>query len=258
MSINAYKKAAKKDLNTNERAELAARYAPLVKMSAYRLIGRLPKHLVVEDLISCGTLGLVEAINSYDATMMVKFETYAKFRIRGAMLDELRLRDWLPRSVRAKMREMDALFGKLSVELQRVPDDRDMAAALEMKLEEYYDYIVDLQPAGMMSYDELVGGAHAAELDVLKFIEDKSSPNPDLEIQIKELKGRIIDAISKLDQEEQVLMALYYYEGLTFAEIAEVLNTSDQRICQMHAKALMRLKWRLESYKPDSSILRKE
>lgn len=249
MSINAYKKSAKRELSSDERKELAERYAPLVKISAYRLIGRLPKHLAVEDLISCGTLGLMEAIHSFDVNLMVKFETYAKFRIRGAMLDELRLRDWLPRSVRAKIREIDQLYSRLSVELHHAPDDREMAAALQMNLEEYYNYIIDLQPAGMMSYDEIAGGTHAAELDVLKFIEDSSSPHPDVEIQMKELKSKIIDAISKLDQEEQVLMALYYYEGLTFTEIAEVLNTSDQRICQMHSKALMRLRWRLDSFK---------
>ncbi len=251
--VNAYKKAAKRELTDSERSELIERFSPLVKISAYRLIGRLPRHLVVEDLVSCGTVGLMEAVNSYDPNVPVKFETYAKFRIRGAMLDELRLRDFLPRSVRAKMREIDGLYRRLAVELNHSPDDREMAEALKMNLEEYYNYIVDLQPAGMMSYEEVIGSPHSAGLDVLKFLEDKSSPHPDLEIEMKELKSKIVEAITKLDQEEQLLMSLYYYEGLTFTEIADILNTSDQRVCQMHSRALMRLRWRLDAYRSGDS-----
>ncbi len=258
MSLNAYKKNAKRDLSEAEKTELIERYAPLVKIAAYRLMGRLPRHFTADDLISAGTLGLLEAINTFDPTLMVKFETYAKFRIRGSMLDELRTRDWLPRGVRVKIREIDALYRNLSADLNRIPEDRDMASALKMSLEDYYEYIVDLQPAGMMSYDELCGGTFESEVDVLKFIEDKSSPHPDVEMQYKELKNRIIEAVQKLDSEEQLMMALYYYEGLTLAEIAEVLNTSDQRVCQMHSKALMRLRWRLDSFKPDSAAKTKE
>jgi RNA polymerase sigma factor FliA len=250
--MGAYSKS-KRDMTEAEKVELIQRYTPLVKIAAYRLIGRLPRYLLIDDLIACGTLGLLEAINSFDPDMMVKFESYAKFRIRGAMIDELRERDWLPRSVRAKIREMDDLHRKLATELQRAPTDKDMAAALSMPLEQYYEYILDLQPAGMISYEDIAGSTYASEVDVLKFIEDKSSPHPDLEIQYKELKNKIIDAISKLDQDEQMMMALYYYEGLTLVEIAEVLGTSDQRVCQMHAKALMKLRWRLDAFRPEPS-----
>jgi RNA polymerase sigma factor for flagellar operon FliA len=253
MNLGAYSQSSKRELSQAEKTELIERYASLVKIAAYRLMGRLPKHLLADDLIACGNLGLLEAINSYDPAYRVKFETYAKFRIRGAMLDELRMRDWLPRGVRVKMREIDDLYRRLSAEFQRTPDDREMASALEMKLDEYYDYIVDLQPAGMLSYDELCGGRFEAELDVLKFIEDKTSPHPDIEVQVKELKTRIIDAVQKLDSEEQLIMSLYYYEGLTFTEIADVMNTSDQRVCQLHARALLRMRWRLDSYKPEGS-----
>jgi RNA polymerase sigma factor for flagellar operon FliA len=251
--LGAYKKNSKRDLSAAEKNELVERYASLVKIAAYRLMGRLPRHLLADDLIACGNLGLLEAINSYNPDFNVKFETYAKFRIRGAMLDELRGRDWLPRGVRLKMREIDDLYRKLSTDLQRTPEDRDMASALQMKLEDYYEYIVDLQPAGMLSYDELCGGKFESEMDVLKFIEDKTSPHPDIEVQVKELKARIIDGLSKLDEEEQVIMSLYYYEGLTFTEIAEVIGASDQRVCQLHAKALLKMRWRLDSYRPESA-----
>lgn len=254
--LGAYKKTAKRELSSAEKGELIERYASLVKIAAYRLMGRLPRHLLADDLIACGNLGLLEAINSYNPDYLVKFETYAKFRIRGAMLDELRDRDWLPRGVRLKMKEIDDLYRRLSTELKRSPEDRDMANALQMKLEEYYEYIIDLQPAGMLSYDELCGGKFGAEMDVLKFIEDKTSPHPDIEVQLKELKARIIEGLSKLDEEEQLIMSLYYYEGLTFTEISEVLSTSDQRVCQLHAKALLKMRWRLDSYRPEASSRR--
>lgn len=249
-NLGAYQKPAKRDLSRDEKNSLVEKYAPLVKITAYRLVGRLPATHFVEDLISCGMIGLLEAIESFDPNLNIKFETFAKFRIRGAMIDEMRQRDWIPRSVRAKMREMDALFRRLSVELQRTPEDQDMAAALKMSLEQYYDYIVELQPAGMISYDD-VAGYDMPERNVLDFLEDRSSPHPDLEIQIKQLKSGIIEALEQLDQDEQLVTSLYYYEGLTLKEIAQVLQVSESRVSQIHSKALLKLQWRLDKYKKD-------
>ena len=249
-NLRAYQKTAKRELSVEEKTELIERYASLVKITAYRLIGRLPASHLVEDLISCGTIGLLEAIESFDPALMIKFETFAKFRIRGAMIDEMRQRDWIPRSVRSRIREMDNLHRKLSAELSKVPDDHDMAKALEMNLEEYYDFILHLQPAGMISYDDISGG-DVVERNILDYLEDKSSPHPDFEIQLKELKKRIIEALEQLDQDEQVIMSLYYYEGLTLREIAEVLQLTESRVSQVHSKALLKLHWRLDKYKND-------
>lgn len=256
--LGAYQKAAKKDMTREEKNELVGKYASLVKITAYRLVGRLPAHHFVEDLISCGMIGLLEAIESFDPSLMIKFETFAKFRIRGSMIDEMRQRDWIPRSVRARIREIDTLSRKLAVDLQRIPDDNDIAAALKMGLEEYYEYIVDLQPAGMVSYDD-VAGFDVAEKNIIDFLEDRSSPHPDLEIQIKELKAGIISALEQLEQDEQLVMSLYYYEGLTLKEIANVLQVSESRVSQIHSKALVKLNWRLDKFKRDvAELLQKE
>lgn len=250
-SLGQYGKAVKQTgLSKEEKHELVVKYASLVKITAYRLAARLPSDQMIDDLISCGNIGLLEAIESFNPRLMIKFETFAKFRIRGAMLDEMRQRDWIPRSVRQKMRELEKLQNKLSSDLSKIPDDKDMAAALEMSLEEYYDMIIHIQPAGMISYDAMISSA-GDEKNLLDFLEDKSSPHPDLEIQIKELKKRIIEALEQLTQDEQMVMALYYYEGLTLKEIAEVLKVTESRVSQIHAKALLKLNWRLDSYKHD-------
>ncbi len=247
----------KRDLSMQEKTQLIEKYAPLVKITAFRLVGRLPHAHFVEDLISCGTIGLLEAIESFDPSLQIKFETFAKFRIRGSMIDEMRSRDWIPRSVRAKIRELDGLQRKLAVELGKIPEDADMAKALNMNLEQYYEFIVDLQPAGMMSYDD-ISGPDISERSMIEFLEDKSLPHPDMEVQIKELKHKIIGALEQLDQDEQLVMALYYYEGLTLREISEVLQVTESRVSQIHSKALVKLNWRLDQYKHERPVLEKD
>lgn len=239
-----------KGLSRDEKGELVEKYASLVKITAYRLAARLPSDQMLDDLISCGNIGLLEAIESFNPHLMIKFETFAKFRIRGAMLDEMRQRDWIPRSVRLKLRELDKLQRKLASEMSHVPDDQQMADALEMNLQEYYDLVLHVQPAGMISYDALASGS-GGEKNILDFLEDKSSPHPDLEVQLKEIKKRIVEALEQLNQDEQMAMALYYYEGLTLKEIAAVLKVTESRVSQIHAKALVKLNWKLESYKKD-------
>jgi RNA polymerase sigma factor for flagellar operon FliA len=247
-NLGAYNKAQKRDLTRQEKNDLIEKYAPLVKITAYRLIARLPAQHYVEDLISCGMIGLLEAIESFDPSFMIKLETFAKFRIRGAMIDEMRQRDWIPRSVRSKIRELDQLYRKLAVDLQRVPDDQDMAAALELNLEDYYNLIVNIQPAGMISYDDVASSEHS-DRHILDFLEDKSVSHPDFEMQMKELKSSIISALEHLEEDEQLVTSLYYYEGLTLKEIAQVLSVSESRISQIHAKALTKLNWRLDRFR---------
>lgn len=235
-------------LTKAEKEDLILKYSSLVKITAYRLAARLPSDHMIDDLISCGNIGLLEALESYNPKLMIKFETFAKFRVRGAMLDEMRSRDWIPRSVRQKLRELDQLQKKLSVDLSRLPEDKEMAEALSMSLEEYYSMVLYVQPAGMISYEDLVSGP-ATERNVLDFLEDRNSPHPDLEMQFKEIKTRIMEALEQLSQDEQMVMALYYYEGLTLKEIAEVLKVSESRVSQIHSKSLLKLNWRLDQYK---------
>lgn len=242
-------------LSKEEKNLLIQKYAPLVKITAYRLAARLPHGQMIDDLISCGNIGLLEALESYNPRLMIKFETFAKFRIRGAMLDEMRSRDWIPRSVRQKMRELQNLQAKLASELSRMPEDQEVAKALEMNLDDYYNMILYVQPGGMVSYDQVLSGGD--DKNLLDYLEDRTSPHPDLEIQLKELKRRIIEALENLEQEEQLAMALYYYEGLTLKEIAEVLKVSESRVSQIHSKALVKLNWKLARYKESVEDLEK-
>lgn len=256
-NLGQYEKSSQPRLSREEKGELVAKYASLVKLTAYRLVARLPSDHLVDDLISCGNIGLLEAIESFNPRLNIKFETFAKFRIRGAMLDELRHRDWIPRSVRSKIRELENVQKRLAAELNRMPDDHQMAKALEMDLEEYYEMVLHIQPAGMVSYDALIGG-DMDEKNVLDFLEDKGTRHPDFEVQLKELKSRIISALEQLTQDEQLLMALYYYEGLTLKEISEVLKVTESRVSQIHAKALVKLNWRLDVFKSSVNDLEEQ
>lgn len=235
-------------LSKAEKEELVLKYASLVKLTAFRLMARLPKEDFLDDLISCGNIGLLEALESFNPNLNIRFESFAKFRIRGAMLDELRHRDWIPRSVRATLRRIDEVHRKLASELDHLPNDQEMAAALEVSLEEYYEMMTYLQPAGFISYEDLTGSRYD-DRSVLDFLEDRKSAHPDFELQMKQIKSQIIDALEFLNQEEQMVMALYYYEGLTFKEIGEVLKVSESRISQIHTKTLVRLNLKLKVLK---------
>jgi RNA polymerase sigma factor for flagellar operon FliA len=247
--LGQYEKAkAPSRLTKADKEELVKKYASLVKLTAFRLMARLPKEDFLDDLISCGNIGLLEALESFNPQLNIRFESFAKFRIRGAMLDELRHRDWIPRSVRSTLRKIDNVHRKLASELDHLPDDKEMAAALEVSLEEYYDMMTYLQPAGFVSYEDL-SGSRFDDRSVLDFLEDRKSAHPDFELQIKQLKNQIIGALEVLTQEEQMVMALYYYEGLTFNEIGEILKVSESRVSQIHGKTLLRLNLRLKVLK---------
>ncbi|MGA0163324.1 MAG: FliA/WhiG family RNA polymerase sigma factor [Bdellovibrionota bacterium] len=241
-------------LTPEEKSELIHKFVPLVKIMAYRMIARLPATHMVDDLISCGNIGLLEAVESFNPKLQIKFETFAKFRIRGAMIDEMRQRDWIPRSVRSRLKEIEAIQKKLAADLSRMPEDQEVAAALGMSLEEYHHHLMNIQPAGMISYDQMIGSGEDAK-SILDFIEDKSSLHPDLEFQIKELREKIISSLEQLSPDEQLVMSLYYYEGLTLKEIAEVMKVTESRVSQIHAKSLHRLNCRLNQHKGEMEDL---
>ena len=246
--LGGYEKAKKQKLTQKEKTELIEKHVSLVKTTAYRIAGKGTSPIFLQDLIAAGTVGLLEAIEAYDPSLMVKFETFAKFRIRGAMFDDIRCRDWMPRSLRSKLRELSALQQKLATALSRSPTDMEMAAALHMKLEDYYEYVGSIQPGVIISYEEL-GIPHLSERQIIDYIEDRASPHPDVEMQWKELKNQIILSLEKLDKDEQLVMALYYYEGLTLKEIAEVMQITESRVSQIHSKTLLKLNGRLQGLK---------
>ncbi|MGI8557406.1 MAG: RNA polymerase sigma factor WhiG [Solirubrobacteraceae bacterium] len=229
------------------RERLVVAYSPLVKYVAGRMAAGLPAHVDEADLISYGLVGLIAAIERFDLQREIRFETYAITRIKGAILDELRAIDWVPRSVRARARAIERANAKLEAGLRRVPTDEELAADLEITVEEFRASLLAIANSSVTALDELWATSDATGdgISLLDTIEDHSAPDPERIADQNELKDRIADAISRLPEREKLVVALYYYENLTLREIGEVLGVTESRVSQLHTKAVLRLRSRL-------------
>ena len=236
-----------RDEKARERLVLA--YAPLVKYVAGRMSSGLPSHVEEADLISYGLLGLISAIERFEPEREIKFETFAITRIKGSIIDELRSLDWVPRSVRAKAREIEAAQTKLEHELGRGPTDEEVATKLEMSLEDFQESLLQISNSTVVALDELwtVSDASGDQVSLLDTMKDPNAVDPAKELGVSELKDRLAHAISRLPEREKLVIALYYYENLTLREIGEVLGVTESRVSQLHTKAVLRLKARLQS-----------
>jgi RNA polymerase sigma factor for flagellar operon FliA len=222
-------------------------YSPLVKYVAGRMSSGLPAHVEEADLISYGLSGLISAIERFDLSREIKFETYAITRIRGAIIDELRTLDWVPRSVRARAREIERANTKLEARLQRAPTDEEMAAELRMTPEEFQEALVQISNSTIVALDELwnVSDATGDQVSLLDTLPDRQAPDPQHLVDQSELRDRIADSIAALPEREKLVVALYYYENLTLREIGEVLGVTESRVSQLHTKAVLRLRSKL-------------
>jgi RNA polymerase sigma factor for flagellar operon FliA len=229
------------------RDRLILTYAPLVKYVAGRLGSGLPAHVEEEDLVSYGLLGLMGAIERYDPERDVKFETYAIARIRGAIIDELRALDWVPRSVRARAREIERAIAILEAKLRRPPTDEEIAAQVGIAVDELEESLTDISRSSIAALDELwtVSGSGGDQVALIDTIEDIDAPAPEAALAETELKEALGEAISRLPEREKLVVTLYYYEELTLREIGEVLGVTESRVSQLHTKAVLRLKARL-------------
>jgi RNA polymerase sigma factor for flagellar operon FliA len=229
------------------RDRLILTYAPLVKYVAGRLGSGLPAHVEEEDLVSYGLLGLIGAIERYDPDRDVKFETYAIARIKGAIIDELRSLDWVPRSVRARAREIERAIAALEAKLHRPPADEEIAKQVGITVEELEDSLTDISRSSIAALDELwtISGSGGDQVALIDTIEDTEAPAPEASLTQTELKEALGDAISRLPEREKLVVTLYYYEELTLREIGEVLGVTESRVSQLHTKAILRLKARL-------------
>jgi RNA polymerase sigma factor FliA len=228
------------------RDRLILTYAPLVKYVAGRLGSGLPAHVDDEDLASYGLLGLIGAIERYDPTREIKFETYAMGRIKGAIIDELRSLDWVPRSVRSRARQIERTIAELEAKLARAPTDEEIAGKLGVSEEELDDDLYQISRTSIAALDELwtvsSGGDQVSLIDT---IEDVSGPSPTAALDETEMREAVADAIAGLPEREKIVITLYYYEELTLREIGEVLGVTESRVSQLHTKAVLRLKARL-------------
>jgi RNA polymerase sigma factor for flagellar operon FliA len=222
------------------RERLILHYAPLVKYVAGRLGAGLPQSVEQADLISNGMFGLMDALDKFDRARAVKFETYAIPRIRGAIIDELRAMDWVPRSVRYKAREVDKAHAALEGRLNRAPTDDEVAEQLGINLEELHEMITQISLVSVMALEEVVGGEDESgeQRSLLDTLADAANADPTSGLEGQEMRGLLSAAINSLSEREKVVITLYYFEGLTLSEIGEILGVTESRVCQIHVKAV--------------------
>src|SRR5215213_10307508 len=237
----------KVDGDEKARGRLVVAYSPLVKFIAARMASGLPSHVEKSDLVSYGLLGLIGAIERFDPEREIKFETYAIARIKGAIIDELRALDWVPRSVRSRARDVERAIGELERKLHRAPSDEEISEKLGISTDELDESLSEIGRSSIAALDELwtissTGGDQVALIDT---IEDTQGPEPQAELAQTELKEALGEAIARLPEREKLVVTLYYYEELTLREIGEVLGVTESRVSQLHTKAILRLKARL-------------
>jgi RNA polymerase sigma factor for flagellar operon FliA len=233
------------------RERLILHYSPLVKYVAGRVGVGLPPNIEQADLVSYGIFGLIDAIEKFDIERAIKFETYAISRIKGAIIDELRSIDWIPRSVRYKAREVEKAYAALEARLHRTPTEAEVAQELDIALEDLHHIFSQVSFVNVVALDELLtaGGEKGDKLSLVDTLEDTKAEDPVQAFESEETKHLLAKAINTLPEREKIVVTLYYYEGLTLAEIGQVLGVTESRICQMHTKAVMQLRGKLADQK---------
>ena len=225
------------------RERIIIEYASLVKIVAGKLGIYLGYNVEYDDLVGYGTFGLIDAIDKYDFDKGVKFETYASLRIRGAILDQVRRMDWLPRTVRQKQKRIDAAYQKLETESGRFASDEELAAELEISVEELGQWQAQTKAAGVVSLDEYL--EQGSENGIVGTVESEDFAQPEKQMEQKTMKELLVQSLESLTEKEKKVILLYYYEELTLKEISEVLEVSESRISQLHTKAIQKLRLKL-------------
>jgi len=233
------------------RNQLIIFYSPFVKYVAGRVLAGLPRHFEEEDLVSYGIIGLIDAIERFEPDRNLRFETYAIPRIKGAIIDELRSIDWVPRSVRTKARAVEQAVTHLEATLRRTPNESEVAEELEMTVDEFHKALRKISTVGMMALDETLRGGERSERSTLgETLPDRSHGPVDM-FEAKESKEALVRAVDDMPERERTVLMMYYYDGLTLTEIGDVLGVTESRVCQIHTKALRQLRSKLAD-RPDS------
>ena len=227
-----------------DREAMILQYYPLVKSVAYRLVSRFPPNVEIDDLINVGCLGLIDAIDRFTPERAASFRAYAEMRIRGAMIDELRSLDWVPRSVRQRMDEAGRAQVQLERDLGRSPTDAETAAYLGMDIDQFQALAKNQSLLSVISLDEL-GGRDDSRRDVHQILRDPGGHTAEALVDLKLLQDKLAEAIAQLKEREKIVVALYYTEDLTLKEIGEVLGVTESRISQIHSQAIKRLQLKL-------------
>ena len=229
------------DLKKKDIESIIREFVPNIKYMAYRLAIRMPNGLNIEDLISVGTLGLLDALGKFDSTRNIKFRTYAEFRIRGAMLDEIRAMDWVPRSVRRKIGKIQHATNEYTRRNGRLPTESELAGELEIDAEKIDKILLQAKGTVLLSLEDIQTQSEEPH-SVWNGLVDQDRPNP-LEALLTEDRRKILaDSLDRLPERQRLVLTLYHFEELTMREIGDVLNVTESRICQLHAEAMIRLK----------------
>ena len=226
------------------RDRLVLHYAPLVKYVAGRVGTGLPSHVEVSDLIQSGIFGLVDAIEKFEPERGLKFETYAMQRIRGAILDDLRAQDWVPRSVRSRARDVERALERLEAKYQRTATDAELATELDLSVEDLRELFAQLQMTSVVALDDLIGfGSSTSSL--AETLPDERAEDPIATLVDRDSRRQLAEAVERLSERDRVVVTLYYFENLTLAEIGKVLGVTESRVCQLHTRAVLRLRSKL-------------
>ncbi len=236
----------KESASPSARERLILHYAPLVKYVASRVATGLPASVEQADLVSYGMFGLIDGLEKFEPARGNKFETYAIPRIKGAIIDELRAMDWVPRSVRFKAREIEKAYADLEAILKRAPSERELAERLGVSLRELHDVINQISFVSVLALDELlsVGTDRGEQVSLLDTLADRGV-DPTTGLEGQETRGLLAAAINSLSEREKIVVTLYYFEGLTLAEIGDILGVTESRVCQIHTKAVGQLRLQL-------------
>lgn len=245
--LKRYKEEPHK-IAADQKDRIIVEYAPLIKFIAQKIAVRLPSNIELDDLISSGVIGLMDAIDKYDPSRDNKFKTYAEFRIRGAILDELRAQDWVPRSVRDKAKMLDRTVLRLESALGRSPTEDEICESLSITVEEYHDLINQVRPVSMLSIDEASTFSNVDKKSILNLLEATAISSPFHQLNLKTVRDVITDSIKELPEKQRLVLSLYYYEDLNLKEIGVILNVTESRVSQLHAQAVSRLRAKLNEH----------
>jgi RNA polymerase sigma factor FliA len=246
-SSSSANKKSEKLVDGLTKEETVIKYASLVKYLAQKIAMRLPANIELDDLISAGVIGLMDAVDKYDCTRDNKFKTYAEFRIRGAMLDELRSQDWVPRSVREKAKQLERVYAKIEQDKGRPATDQEVCEVLNLSQEEYQELLNEVRSVSLLNFDDLNGMAKTDKKSMMGLIENGKMSSPLAEVTRNNLKSLVEKAINDLPEKQRLVLALYYYEDMNLKEIGRVLEVTESRVSQLHTQAIIRLKSKLKN-----------
>ncbi len=235
------------EIDAVTKDEIIVEYAPLIKYIAQKIAARLPANIELDDLISCGVIGLMDAIDKFDPTRDNKFKTYAEFRIRGSILDELRAQDWVPRSIREKAKLVERTYAKLESELGRPATDEEMCKELDCSQEEFHDLINKSKSVSLLNIDDSASFNRGDKKLMAGLMENSRSSNPFSAVNYKNVRDTIKEGIMTLPEKQRLVLSLYYYEDLNLKEIGQVLDVTESRVSQLHTQAILKLKAKLKN-----------